>query len=608
MDALPRERPLYGEKTRRIAEGTSKMRGRSSRDVLRHLRTLYAFGVIGDLTDEQLLQCFVRRDEAADEAFAILVERHGAMVLGVCLRVLGNNSHEAEDAFQATFLVLAKKARSVSRRDKLASWLYGTALRTANQSRRRAARRRTHEKRVSLPISDQHPDPAISSEFRTILDEELARLPAAHRVVVILCELEGLSRSEAARRLDIPEGTLSSRLARAKIQLRDRLTRRGLALSTFTLSSALIRQSHAVSVPLSLIETTVAGAAHLATTSSLAAGLMTVSVATLTEGVLQTMFVTKLKASVLGIGTLTAVVSGAMVLGQPEDPAKSSVVPPPSAPIGKTLNKSDRTAPPTASNPNLNRNHNLNPGINPNLSLNLNPNPDPASPIPKLGPGDQPQAPNPDLNPLVTSPTPDPIPERPLEKLELSEEAKSAEDRTAALEKKLDRILKALDRMALPTPNLARVVNQVESAPTGRFSVPKAKPGPAGSIAPPPIRVNSPFDGEIEKPAASRPDAPRPATAPIPEPAPDPFLNNPKSPAPMTNRLDMLEKNLDRASRRMTRLEDRMSALEKIVGVPTIQSTEDTTSPEPPSMINDLDPLADAAVPGPDNMSPPRPN
>jgi hypothetical protein len=76
----------------------------------------------------------------------------------------------------------------------------------------------------------------------------------------------------------------------------------------------------------------------------------------------------------------------------------------------------------------------------------------------------------------------------------------------------------------------------------------------------------------------------------------------------MTNRLDMLEKNLDRASRRMTRLEDRMSALEKIVGVPTIQSTEDTTSPEPPSMINDLDPLADAAVPGPDNMSPPRPN
>ena len=113
------------------------MRGGSTRHVLRHLQTLYRCGVTGHQSDEQLLERFLaRRDEAAEEAFTAIVQRHGPMVLGVCLRVLGDG-HDAEDAFQATFLVLARKAASVIRRDKVANWLYGVACRTAQQARGR---------------------------------------------------------------------------------------------------------------------------------------------------------------------------------------------------------------------------------------------------------------------------------------------------------------------------------------------------------------------------------------------------------------------------------------------------------------------------------------
>src|SRR5438270_7360080 len=153
----------------------------SSRDVLRHLRTLYRCGVLGSLSDEQLLDRFVaRRDEASEEAFAELVQRHGPMVLGVCRRILGDR-HDAEDAFQATFLVLARKAASVVRREKVASWLYGVAVRTAREARVRAARRRAREERVSTPIHVDPPDGELPDELRDILDEELARLSARHR-------------------------------------------------------------------------------------------------------------------------------------------------------------------------------------------------------------------------------------------------------------------------------------------------------------------------------------------------------------------------------------------------------------------------------------------
>jgi RNA polymerase sigma-70 factor (ECF subfamily) len=349
------------------------MRGGSSPEVVRHLRTLFHFGVAGSLGDEQLLDRFLaRRDEAGDEAFAELVQRHGPMVLGVCRRILGH-AHDAEDAFQATFLVLARKAASVARREKVASWLYGVAVRTAKEARTRAARRRAREERVSAPIHVEPPDDGFPDELRAILDEELGRLPARHRGPVVLCELEGVPRPEAARRLGVPEGTLSSRLARAKARLRDRLAARGVALPVAAVAAILAGEARATIVPLHLLESTVEAATLVAAGPTAAAGL-SASAASLSEGVLKTMLVAKLKGIVLAVGTMTAVVSGAVVLAQPGQPG-----------------------------PQQRRN---NPNETENSALR------------------------------DTSPPPG-IDTRP-----------APEDRTAALEKKLDRVLEALERLA----------------------------------------------------------------------------------------------------------------------------------------------------------------
>jgi RNA polymerase sigma factor (sigma-70 family) len=290
------------------------MRGRPTREVLRHLRTLYQCGVTAQLSDEELLELFLaQRDHAAQEAFAAIVHRHGPMVLGVCLRVLGN-AHDAEDAFQATFLVLARKAAAVIRRERVANWLYGVACRTAKEARGRAARRRAREERVSL-LPPNEADGDSAEELRRIVDEELAKLPARYRAPVVLCELEGLSRRDAARQLDIPEGTLSSRLARAKSQLRDRLARRGLSVPVVALAAVLGRQANAAGLSDLLIDSTASAAMRVAVGSSTAA-VVSASVASLTEGVLKAMLLAKLKGVVLGTGTLVLVVSGAVVLAQ----------------------------------------------------------------------------------------------------------------------------------------------------------------------------------------------------------------------------------------------------------------------------------------------------
>jgi RNA polymerase sigma factor (sigma-70 family) len=299
------------------------MRGGSSRAVAGHLRTLYQAGVLGPLGDEELLERFLaRRDEAGEEAFAELVRRHGPMVLGACRRVL-RDAHEAEDVFQATFLVLARKAAAVMRGESVASWLHCVAVRTAKEALLRAARRRAREERVSAPIRVYPPDDRLPNELRDILDEELARLPARHRGPVVLCELEGLSRSEAARRLGIPEGTLSSRLARARAQLRDRLAARGVALPAAAIASVLAREARAAAVPLSLLESTVEAAAGVAAGPIAAAGL-SAPVASLCEGVIQTMLVAKIKGIVLAVGAVAAVVSGAVVLAQSGQPGPNT--------------------------------------------------------------------------------------------------------------------------------------------------------------------------------------------------------------------------------------------------------------------------------------------
>jgi RNA polymerase sigma factor (sigma-70 family) len=243
----------------------------------------------GGLEDAQLLECFLaEHDEAAFEA---LVRRYGPMVFGVCRRVLGQR-HDAEDAFQATFLVLACKAASVRKRGAVGSWLYGVAYRTAGKARARAARRRLKEREAA--VSEARTDIATQDDLGRLLDLELDRLPDKYRAPVLLCDLEGASRRDAARRLGLPEGTLSSRLATARSLLAKRLTRRGLALGSGGVAAVLAENSASASVPALLIGSTVQAAARVAAGQALTAAA-SASVASLAKGVMNTMLMSKLK-------------------------------------------------------------------------------------------------------------------------------------------------------------------------------------------------------------------------------------------------------------------------------------------------------------------------
>jgi RNA polymerase sigma factor (sigma-70 family) len=207
--------------------------------------------------DRDLLRAFV--DRADGDAFAELVTRHGPLVLGVCRRVLAD-APEAEDAFQATFLILARKAGSVSTPEKLGSWLYGVALRCASQARK-AARRVKRQPIPDVPAREA-PDPEWADVGR-VLDAEIGRLPDKLRVALVLCELQGMDRAAAAERLGVPVGTVSSRLSRAKDALRRRLVRRGITLSLVGLGLVLA-QAATAAVPLPLVTATAATAVAFA--------------------------------------------------------------------------------------------------------------------------------------------------------------------------------------------------------------------------------------------------------------------------------------------------------------------------------------------------------
>ncbi len=259
--------------------------------VVRRIRDWLAARHGGDQTDAELLGRFAARHDEA--AFADLVHRHGGMVLGVCRRVLGD-ADDAEDAFQATFLVLARKADSIRRGASLPSWLHGVARRVALEARKRAARRRCRERGAATAEDVLDPQHAEGKELRAVLDEELGRLPEKYRAPLVLHYLEGHTKEETARRLGWTEGTVSGRLARARDLLGSRLSRRGLVVSGGALAAALAAEATAACVSETLAGATVRLAGVFL------AGPVVVSarcarIGALTDGVVRAMLMSRLK-------------------------------------------------------------------------------------------------------------------------------------------------------------------------------------------------------------------------------------------------------------------------------------------------------------------------
>jgi RNA polymerase sigma factor (sigma-70 family) len=273
--------------------------------MLSHLRTLLA-PEPAPLSDGQLLERFaVHQDEAA---FAALVRRYGPLVLGVCRRVL-HDTHEAEDTFQATFLVLARKAGAISRRGSVAGWLYQVAYRAALKARTRTANRHRHERRVGRK-SPADPLAEVSGrELLGLLDSEVRRLPERFREPLVLCYLDGRTRDEAARLLGWPVGTVKSRLARGRDLLRRRLTRRGVTLAGGLLPLALTESATGALPPVLLGSTTKAALPF-------ATGPLSSHASALAEGVLQTMFATKLKWATLWVLVISLFSLGAGLLAR----------------------------------------------------------------------------------------------------------------------------------------------------------------------------------------------------------------------------------------------------------------------------------------------------
>src|SRR5262245_60248500 len=271
----------------------------------RFLRPLSPLRPPSDGSDAHLLDRFVRCRDAG--AFAALMERHGPMVLGVCRRVL-RDAQDADDAFQATFLVLIRKAAGLRRPELLGNWLYGVAYRIALQARAAARRRPVPERQVEDVPAAEPVDEKVWDELRPVLDEEVNRLPEKYRAPVVLCYLEGKTYTEAARALGWPEGTVSGRLARAREKLRRRLALRGLTLSAAALGTILCQQGSAA-VPAALAQATLKGVL-LTASGQAAAGLLSAQAVALSQGALRVALAVKLKvltvalvaAGLVGVG------------------------------------------------------------------------------------------------------------------------------------------------------------------------------------------------------------------------------------------------------------------------------------------------------------------
>jgi RNA polymerase sigma factor (sigma-70 family) len=300
------------------------MRIDETRKLARDLELIGSAGAVAGLTDSELLGRFVgRRDGAAEVAFEALVGRHGGMVLGTCRRVL-RDPVEAEDAFQATFLVLARKAGSVRVDGSLAPWLHGVARRVAGKARAGSIRRRRFESSSTAAGAEPSSEATLDEfDLRPILFEELDRLPEKYRTPVVLCHLEGKTHEEAAQELRWPVGTVSGRLSRARDLLRSRLARRGLSPTASGVVAALAgREAVAISPSLS------SATARLAT--RFAAGeAIPESIQRLTQGALTAMFANQIKLGAIAASAVAMLTVGAgYVAGQIGGGAAPTQVPP----------------------------------------------------------------------------------------------------------------------------------------------------------------------------------------------------------------------------------------------------------------------------------------
>jgi RNA polymerase sigma factor (sigma-70 family) len=273
--------------------------------LLRHIEQLTTGRGAHEWTDGQLLDDFsARRDEAA---FAALVSRHGPMVLRVCRRVL-HHEQDAEDAFQATFLVLARNTASIRKRDTLGNWLHGVAYRTAMKAKRSAARRRNHETRLRAVAPQATPGPSWD-ETQAVLDEEIQRLPPLFRAAFVLCVLEGKSGAEAAVELGCKEGTVKSRVGRARRLLQRQLARRGIKLGVLLAALSVAESTARAALPASLTRTAVRFGLVVAAGGP-AAGVIPSHVAALAAGVTRAMFLTKAKCATAILMTVSLLIAG----------------------------------------------------------------------------------------------------------------------------------------------------------------------------------------------------------------------------------------------------------------------------------------------------------
>lgn len=343
IDAKSASRVLYQNEANKAARADARtMTPSSSNPIGQHIHRAVTAQLLGEATDAVLLERFASRQDEA--AFAVLVRRHGPMVQGVCRRVL-HNLHDAEDAFQATFLLLARKAGSIRQRESLAGWLFAVGRRLAVKARVRAERRRALEDRVKAMLPTEPNDlSAFGAEQRAILDEELERLPEKYRTVLVVCCLQGKTRAEAAHHLGWKPGAVKIRLERGRDLLRSRLTRRGLALSAGTLAAVLAETGTASAVSPTLVDATIRGAMLLGAGKAALAGVVSENALALMEGMRKTMFMTKLKIAFVALLAVGVMGGGTTWLFYPNVAAQAPENGSPAPPVAAAPQAPDKEA------------------------------------------------------------------------------------------------------------------------------------------------------------------------------------------------------------------------------------------------------------------------